>query len=460
MSVIWLILILYGALSVLFAILYIPKLMQTLWAFYRIPKKPVTKKRRISVVIPARGESRVIGDLLHSLAVQDYDRALFAVNIIVKDADDPTVDIATKAGARVFVVPDQDCKGAALDGYFHAITEEERDSFAAFVIVDADAVLSPDYLSELNNALEYDKQIVVTRKRVKNYLGDRKARSMFCTCSSLNYPVLDDLGNIFRTEKGLPLNLCGQGLMVRTDVIRTIGGWPYRTLTEDYEMKKDGIVRGFTMMYYPYAVIYTEEVIRHKDCWSRRMRWVIGYSQSDKKYNKLIREKFKRERPSFLLWYETFFSLAPIIGFIVTTIVTALAGAGLSIAYAVIGSPLWLNALLLLTLMPLGIMYLLELIYCLITMICYRDALAGLSAGEWLAAWLFSPIFMFEYFPIFIQGQICIASKRKVGWQHTARVEYKNGAILLGSRYLERLRRYTQRQRDKYLAKKQNRQKK
>ena len=48
MSVIWLILILYGALSVLFAILYIPKLMQTLWAFYRIPKKPVTKKRRIS----------------------------------------------------------------------------------------------------------------------------------------------------------------------------------------------------------------------------------------------------------------------------------------------------------------------------------------------------------------------------------------------------------------------------
>ena len=105
MSVIWLILILYGALSVLFAILYIPKLMQTLWAFYRIPKKPVTKKRRISVVIPARGESRVIGDLLHSLAVQDYDRALFAVNIIVKDTDDPTVDIATKAGARVFVVP-------------------------------------------------------------------------------------------------------------------------------------------------------------------------------------------------------------------------------------------------------------------------------------------------------------------------------------------------------------------
>ena len=52
---------------------------------------------------------------------------------------------------------------------FFFIGKKEFESYEAFVVVDADAVLAPDYMTELNNALEYDKDVYNTRKLIKNY---------------------------------------------------------------------------------------------------------------------------------------------------------------------------------------------------------------------------------------------------------------------------------------------------
>lgn len=421
----WL-LIAFGALTALSAILYIPKLIQFSQCFKKPPHKTSAQKRRISIVVPARDESGVIGDLFDSITAQNYDKSYFDVTVIVKDENDPTVELAKKYSAHVVVVSEQSCKGAALDGYFHSLTDKQRDSYDAFVIVDADAVLSPDYVTELNNALENDCDIFMTRKNIKNYFGDKKARSLFCNCAALIYPVLDEMGSAYRTKRKIPVNFCGQGMMVRTAVIREIGGWPYRTLTEDYEMRKDSILRGFSSMYYPYAVIYTEEVVRHRDAWTRRLRWVMGYSQSDNKYNKEIRNKFRKEGVRFSLWYDTFFSIVPIILFIVVDILTALCGIGLSVYYGVTGSALWLPCLLLDAVLPLFLMYFFELCYCLLTMLAYRDALTPLPFGEKLATLLFAPLFNFEYFPIFIHGQLSLLFHIHLGWQKTQRISYKN----------------------------------
>ena len=133
-------LFMYIGLSVLAILLYIPKLMQFRYAFQKPPYKKAKEKRRISVIIPARGESEVIGDLFASIKKQDYDREFFDVNVIVKDPDDPTIELAKELGAEVFIVPEQICKGDALDGYFKAIKEKIA-TYDAFVIVDADAVL-------------------------------------------------------------------------------------------------------------------------------------------------------------------------------------------------------------------------------------------------------------------------------------------------------------------------------
>lgn len=418
-------LIAYIVFSVISVLLYIPKLGQFVYAFKKPAHKIAEEKRKISLLIPALDESKVIGDLFDSIEKQDYDRERFVVNVVVKSEDDPTVEMAKALGYKVFVVENQTCKGEALDGYFKAMSEEEFQSYDAFVIIDADAVLAPDYVRELNNALEHDCDIYLSKKFIKNYLGDKSMRTIFSNCSALTYPMLDTLGNNYRMEHNLPMNMCGQGMMVRKCVIEKLGGWPYRTLTEDYELKLDSVLQGFRSMYYPYAMIYTEEVLRHKESYSRRLRWVTGYSQCDRKYKKEIKETIKKRGATGEEWFEYCFALVPLIMFIVITLITMIAGITLSIIYAFAGNNDWLRAVWHLVLTPFFVMYLLEFLYCSLAMLSYRDVFAPLSKGEKIGTLLFAPFFMLEYFPIYIQSRI--RSRKKADWKATKHIEYEKG---------------------------------
>ncbi|MCD8295657.1 MAG: glycosyltransferase family 2 protein [Clostridia bacterium] len=412
------ILIGYAVIAVFALIIYLPKLVQFFSINYKPEHRIATEKRRISVIIPALNESAVIEDLLRSTEKQTYDRNCFDVNVIVKEEDDPTVRIAERYGARVFVVPEQTCKGGALDGYFKRITREEMDSYDAFVIVDADGVLTENYIEELNNALEYDIDIYLSRKDNKNNLGSRKDRTIISNCSSLIYAQLDDLGNRYRIKKNIPMNMCGQGMMIRRRVIEEIGGWPYRTVTEDYELRMDCFIKEFSSMYYPDARLYTEEPTKHKECYERRVRWLTGFSQCDKKYKKLIAEHAKERGRLTEGEFEYFFCVVPLVFFIVLTAITALTGAGLSIYYGVVGDPEWLRSLLLLFVMPLGVIYLLMFIYVALCMIAMRDVYCRITVRERIAVLFFGPIFELEYFPIYLQG-ILNSTKTECAWSVT-----------------------------------------
>ncbi len=417
------ILIVYGAICTLAVILYLPKIFGFRYGFKKPPYKKAAEKRRISVIVPARGESAIISDLFASLENQTYDKAFFDVSVIVKDADDPTIALAEALGAKVFVVPEQSCKGDALDGYFKALGEE-RKNYEAFVIVDADAVLAPEYVAELNNALEHDYDIYLTRKFAKNYLGGRKDRSLFSNCSTLTWPMLDDLGNLYRMRKNIPLNLCGQGMMLRRRVIEELGGWPYRTLTEDYELKLDSLLRGFTSMFYPYAVIYTEEALGHKENYDRRVRWLTGYSQCDKKYKSEIKKQAKERGKMTSGEKEYFFGIVPLLIFAVTTIVTMFTGVGLAIFYVLHQDFNWFWASWLLLFMPFWIMYTMLFIFSLLAMCSDPDTFRALSRGEKFGMLLFNPFYLLEYIPLYLTSRILVRKNKTPAWKQTERIVY------------------------------------
>ena len=304
-------LIAYIVVSAVAFVTYMPRLVGFCYAFKKPPYKKAAEKRRIGIIVPARNESNVIGDLFASIARQDYDGP-FDVNVIVKDPDDPTIGLAEAIGAKVFVVPDQTCKGDALDGFFKALTPEQLKSYDAFVIVDADGVLSPSYVRELNNALEWDYDIFLTRKYMKNGLGDRDKRTVFSNNAALTWAMLDDLGNRYRTAKDIPVTMCGQGMMVRRSLVEQLGGWPYRTLTEDYELRLDSVLKGFKSMYWPYAVLYTEEAPSHRDNYNRRMRWLTGYIQCDEKYKGQIKAQAKKRGKMNKAEYDCLYGIYPL----------------------------------------------------------------------------------------------------------------------------------------------------
>ena len=116
-------LIAYIVIASLAALLYLPKLVTFRYAFKKPPRRKVTARRNISLVVAARNESKTIPPLLDSILKQNYDHDYFTLNVIVKDERDPTIELVKAIGGNIFVVPEQTCKGDALDGYFKAIGE-------------------------------------------------------------------------------------------------------------------------------------------------------------------------------------------------------------------------------------------------------------------------------------------------------------------------------------------------
>lgn len=413
----------FAAFAALSAIFYFPKFLQYAGAFKKPARIVAKQKRRIALVIPARNESLTIGALLQSILLQDYDKNYFDVNVIVKDAGDETCAMARAVGAKVFVAEKQSCKGEALDGYFSALSEQELNEYDAFVIVDADAVLAPSYVSELNNALEYDRQIFVTRKYIKNYLGGKKSRSAVCGCAALVYPMIDEMGNLYRAQKGIPLNFCGQGLMVRREVIVRLGGWRYRSLTEDYELKMDGFLKDFTSMYYPYAEIYTEEVVKHKDSYLRRLRWLTGYSQCDIEYGARVKEKLKKQGGNLALKFDFLHYKKGILLYLIAVVVTMLAGGALAAYYACVNDKAWVLSLTLLVLLPVCFTYAILFLYGAMAMSFGKAVFITLPVREKIAILFLSPLFTLEFVPIFLCSRI--GAKKSPAWRETERVKFR-----------------------------------
>lgn len=411
----------YIILAVLAIVMYLPRIFGYRYAFRKPAKKPVQGQRRIAVLVPARGESEIVGDLFDSLEKQNYDKGCFGVFVIVKESDDPTVELAKSRGFSVTVVEEQTCKGDALDGFFRAFPSDMLSSFDAYVIVDADGVLDENYLSELNRALEEDAEIYVSRKLAKNFLGSRKDRSLFSNCAALTWPMLDELGNAFRTAKKMPLNLCGQGLMVRRKVIEELGGWPYRSITEDYELKLDGILRGYRSVYYPYAVLYTEEATGRHENFSRRVRWLAGYRENDKNYKSRIKEQVKDARKITAGEAEYFFGLLPYIVFLGATAVCVLCGLIFTVCYAVRADLHWIYALLVLVVLPLAALYLILLAYSVLALVCSRDGFRMITLRERIAMILYNPFYILEYLSAYFVGILKYRNKT-LKWEQTERV--------------------------------------
>ena len=379
------------------------------------------EKNKIAVIVPARNESAVIRDCLDSLAAQTYGPQYFDVHIVVADENDPTVEIAAAyERAYVTVVSGQTCKGSALDGVLKKLLAESPDKYAAFLLVDADNLAAPDLLEEMNNALASGKQIICGKKLIKNWQSRRRdSRSFVSNCTALTYTQVDELGNRARNILGTTISMIGTGMMVRADVIKENGGWPYRSLVEDYEMTADAILKGWSSMYYSHAKVYTEEATDAKTAFKRRMRWCKGYTQCQRRYRKRIRKKiFSGDLNWVYLGF--LYGRIPIFalyGACAAAMICGFVALGFSIFGAVS-----LSAALRLALIPLSFIYWSSFLFTLLTLIADRRVIK-IPLREKLAVLFFNPVYTFSYFRIFTVA--FTTSYDYFKWETTDRVPFE-----------------------------------
>ena len=266
-----------------FTICYTYQLFYVLVVLTRKPKEHVAKKNhRFAVVVSARNESAVIGDLIHSIKVQNYPAELIDVFVIADNCTDNTAQVARDAGAIVF--PRQNTeqvgKGYALDYGFSVIRSQYADKgYEAYFVFDADNVLDVNYFREMNKTFDAGAKASTSYRNSKNYGSN---------WISAGYAVWFLREAKFLNQARLTLNtscaISGTGFFIAADVIEKAGGWKWHLLTEDIEFSASSILQGVRIAYTPTAILYDEQPITFRDSWNQRFRWAKGFYQVFGKY--------------------------------------------------------------------------------------------------------------------------------------------------------------------------------
>ncbi len=339
----------FFGLSLIGIILYFPRMKCWFYAFGHQEKLKNPKKNRLAIIIPAKNESESIPPLFDSLDRQTYDKALFDVFVVVDDPGDPTIAMTEQRGHTVTVVSGQTKKGDALDGCLKRILADDPEKYDAYIVIDADTVLDDAYLEEMNNAMVKDTEIVVSKKRVKNYFfGDKSTRTLSACCNGVIWTLMDNLGNYYKTQHGYPCFIVGTGFLMRADLVRKNGGWPYMsTLTEDVELMMDTVLSGYKTSYYEHAIVYMEEATKLSVTNKRRQRWMTGVVDSDRMYMPMIDAKLSRgcTRQQRMQRYHAT-SLNIVYSLVGTALGYSAICAVLTVILAILVHPLWWQALL------------------------------------------------------------------------------------------------------------------
>ena len=233
---------------------------------------PAKRQHSFGIVIAARNERLVVGNLLESIAAQNYDMSRVRVFVVADSCDDDTADICRAGGAIVYERKDpaRARKGYALEYLFDCI---ERDygieSLEGYLFFDADNLLHPDFLAEINKAFDTGADAVVGYRNTKNFSTNFISAAYgihFCRSSALMHRP--------RARLGLSTHIAGTGYVLRSSLLRD--GWQFTSLTEDTEFTLTSVADGRHIEFCEAAEFYDEQPYTVGVMLRQRLRWSKG----------------------------------------------------------------------------------------------------------------------------------------------------------------------------------------
>lgn len=246
--------------------------------YNKLGLKPREGDPKIAVLIPARDESKVVAGILKSLSEQTLKVEMKDVFVIVERLDDPTIEICEKFGCQVILREnlENQRKGYALDEAVKQILPVHYDLYFIF---DADNTLAKNYLEKM---VKYYRQgyDMVTGYRCSKNAND----NVIATMSGLTFSMINVLGNRQRIRHGANVIFSGTGCFVAGELVEKWQGWPFHSLTEDYEMSLYAILHDVPTFYNEEATFYDEQPTKFRQTVLQRVRWIKGYFGARKIY--------------------------------------------------------------------------------------------------------------------------------------------------------------------------------
>ena len=240
----------------------------------RKENKITTPQKKFAVIIAAHNESAVVGQLIENLREQKYPAELYDIYVIADNCGDNTAEVAEKAGAIVCVRKDEQrkSKGFALEWMFERLFEMEKSGkiYDAVAIFDADNLVHPNFLMEMNNRLCKGDKIIQGFLDAKNPYDSWVAGTF-----AIAFWLIDHVSHLAKTNIGLSAVLGGTGMCITIDVLKKYG-WRATCLTEDMEFTMKSLTEGIKTTWAHDAIVYDEKPITFMQSWTQRKRWAQG----------------------------------------------------------------------------------------------------------------------------------------------------------------------------------------
>ena len=258
----------------------IKKLFKVETAFERLPI--LTKKDfEFGVIITAHQETRFVVPLVDSILKQQYQK--FNIYIVADDCDiselkftDPRINILTPKPAL----------HSKIKSIHYSLTKFVKDH-DALIILDADNLIHPSFLSTMNMYFQKGYKVVQSDFKPKN------TDSHFARMDAIS-----DMFNLFlEREARMWLNLSaaiwGSGVAIDLELYKEV---EYKSFLGGFDKKLQAhlVQRVDRIAFAPKALLYDEKISSGKSLQTQRTRWISSYFKYFRESLKLFFTGLKR----------------------------------------------------------------------------------------------------------------------------------------------------------------------
>jgi len=398
----------------IYYILFIPVFMYGLYflitglyAFQKNPKKikNYNKKHKFAIVVAARNEENVIGNLIDSLNSQKYPKEKYDIFIVPNNCTDNTKKVSIKHGAKIIECEKEvKSKGDVLEYTFDLLNK--KNIYDAYIVFDADNIVHPNFIKRMNDALCSGYELAQGFRDSKN-----PSDSWICGSYSLYYWGQNIFFNRARMNIDASASINGTGFMIKSNIIDEMG-FKTVTMTEDIEFTAQCAINNKRIVFVTDAITYDEQPLNFKTSWKQRMRWTTGTYQCLFTYFKPLLNGAVKEKNISCLDMLLFF-MAPIIQLVASFVFVLL------FIYTLLGIKLYdifaymfaYNEIFFI------LTYLISILFSILVVIINKKSIAKTILGI-----LTFPIFLFSWIPI---NLICLF-RRSLNWEpiiHNRNVE-------------------------------------
>jgi cellulose synthase/poly-beta-1,6-N-acetylglucosamine synthase-like glycosyltransferase len=231
----------------------------------------------ITILIPARNESEVIGATLQRLLEQGLRPD--QIDVIADHCQDDTAQIVSSLGARVWQRGEggRVGKGPAISWWLRQ-SRPEADPDGIVIVLDADTGLEQGLVETVAAYFQQEVQVAQTAVQPRRLNDSHIAR-----LASFSEIVEQQVFDALRERLGWSVRLRGTGMAFRRAALEAIGP-DLCTSVEDIELTILALQAGYRIAWIDSTCIYDPKPLNTRSASRQRARWLKGQFEVMRRY--------------------------------------------------------------------------------------------------------------------------------------------------------------------------------